>query len=269
MPAKWQQWMPFRIDAFKSSPAVQAMHPCARAGYLYLLACAWQTDDCTVPDDPIELADMSGLGDELWALHGPRILRKFGTGPGGRLQNSVCFEEWNEARRIFEARQSSANKTNSRSPNGHRTVTDGIAARSAYTRTGTVTGTETKTEKPKAPEMQAAITLMQVLGLASGDYDLKIMAQVIAFEAREAKTTPARAAEMLHILGKQGMERGEAVNTFWFKDRKFALDGKRANGHAPPNPGAQRQIERSEDEAKLIWESMSPAYKEANPWVSS
>ena len=48
MPAKWQQWMPFRIDAFKGSPAVQAMHPSARSGYLYLLTYAWQTDDCTI-----------------------------------------------------------------------------------------------------------------------------------------------------------------------------------------------------------------------------
>src|ERR1700678_549405 len=105
MPAKWQQWMPFRIDAFKGSPAVQAMHPCARIGYLYLLARAWQTDDCTVSSDALQLAEDSGLGDELWALHSPRILRKFEAVNGnGRLRNQVCFEEWSEAKRIYERR---------------------------------------------------------------------------------------------------------------------------------------------------------------------
>ena len=149
MPAKWQQWMPFRIDAFKGSPAVQAMHPAARIGYLYLLACAWQTEDCTLSCDPIELAEQSGLGDELWAVHGPRILRKFGwTDDRERLRNDVLFDEWREAKRIFDARRQAADQTNStRSPNGHRDGEVGAPSRSADTRTGT--GTETKTEEQK------------------------------------------------------------------------------------------------------------------------
>jgi uncharacterized protein YdaU (DUF1376 family) len=103
MPARWQQWMPFKIDAFKSSPAVIAMHPAARAGYLYLLTFAWQTEDCTVPNDQMELAEISGLGDELWALHGPRILRKFEVLENGRLRNAACFEEWSAAEQVFMA----------------------------------------------------------------------------------------------------------------------------------------------------------------------
>ena len=106
MPAKWQQWMPFKIDAFRSSPAVQAMHPAARAGYLYLLSSAWQSDDCTIPADPLELAEMSGLGDELWQIHGPRIMRKFQPNcKPDRMQNPVLFEEWKTAKKVFDEGQ--------------------------------------------------------------------------------------------------------------------------------------------------------------------
>lgn len=102
MASKWQQWMPLKIDAFRASPAVQAMHPAARAGYIYLLLSAWQTDDCTVSADPLDLAETSGLGDELWALYGARIIRKFDEVEGGKLRNAVLFMEWQEAREIFE-----------------------------------------------------------------------------------------------------------------------------------------------------------------------
>jgi len=119
MPAKWQTWVPFKIDKFRGSPAVQAMHPAARWGFWALLASEWQTEDCTVPDDPIELAELSGLGDELWAKYGPRIVRKFecvapvgADGSPARLRNAVLFEEWREAKRIYEARLGSAQKTN-------------------------------------------------------------------------------------------------------------------------------------------------------------
>jgi uncharacterized protein YdaU (DUF1376 family) len=106
MAERWQQWMPFHIDRFRGSTDVQAMHPAARLGYLYLLASAWQTDDCTIADDPLELASASGLGDELWATHSVRIMRKFVTCEvAGRLRNSVVYQEWNEAKRIFEERQ--------------------------------------------------------------------------------------------------------------------------------------------------------------------
>jgi uncharacterized protein YdaU (DUF1376 family) len=159
MAERWQQWMPFHIDRFRGSPDVQAMHPVARIGYLYLLASAWQTDDCTISDDPLDLASMSGLGDDLWAQYCPRILRKFQCDEiGGRLYNPVLREEWSEAKRIFEARSAAAKKTTeTRSPskkrtvtvpkaNGHRMVSARRPVRSADTITGTTTGTETTTE---------------------------------------------------------------------------------------------------------------------------
>jgi uncharacterized protein YdaU (DUF1376 family) len=160
MPAKWQQWMPFKIDAFKSSPAVQAMHPCARIGYLYLLACEWQTDDCTIPSDPLDLAEMSGLGDELWAIHGPRILRKFDPTQDGRLTNQTCRREWEEAKKVFEARQKAADRTNNnRWSIGDRTVTERGPNRSADTRTGTGTGTVKQFPRGKREAVNTSIPL--------------------------------------------------------------------------------------------------------------
>jgi len=122
---RWQQWMPFHIDAFKSSPGVRAMHPAARSGYLYLLAFAWQTEDCAIPSDPVELAEISELGDELWAEHAPKILRKFvKVEATDKLRNQKLFSEWTEAKRVFDARSASAERTNTkRSPHGQRTVT--------------------------------------------------------------------------------------------------------------------------------------------------
>lgn len=141
MAERWQQWMPFHIDRFRGSPDVQAMHPSARAGFLYLLCSAWQTGDCSLSSDPVDLAVASGLGDELWGIHGPRILRKFAM-VDGCLRNEVLEKEWADAKRIFESRQEAARKTTqTRSPIGHRTptysVTDGTPSRSADTITGT------------------------------------------------------------------------------------------------------------------------------------
>ncbi len=124
---------------------VQAMHPAARSGYLYLLAAQWQSDDCMVPSDEEELAALSGLG-VLWGEFSRVILRHFPAVDDGKLRNDVCFEEWSEAKRIFDSRRQAANTTNSRSPHGHRTMRKRSPVRSADTRT--VTETVTETEEP-------------------------------------------------------------------------------------------------------------------------
>lgn len=161
MPAKWQRWMPFEIDAFKGSPAVQAMPPAARLGYWYLLSDAWQTDDCTIPSDPIDLADRSGLGDELWAIHGPRILRKFSPIENtGRLRNEAEFERWSDAKRIYDARQNAADRTNKqRSPSRSPSADRADPARSLDTRTETETYTNTETStKTKKPSVKGRLS---------------------------------------------------------------------------------------------------------------
>jgi uncharacterized protein YdaU (DUF1376 family) len=186
MAKPWQQWMPFYIDRFRGSPDVQAMHPIARIGYLYMLASAWQTEDCTLQNDLLDLASISGLGDELWAQYSARILRKFETTEDGRLRNRVLFQEWSSAKRIFDARSEAAKQTTAkRSANGDRSgdrsgdrtvteaKTDGDRAkteRSADTITGTLTGTETNTgtEKPST----LALTSVEVP--AGGVFELPL-----------------------------------------------------------------------------------------------
>lgn len=153
--------MPFEIDAFKGSPAVQAMHPVARIGYWYLLSDAWQTDDCTIPTDPIDLADKSGLGDELWAIHGPRILRKFDPVEGSdRLRNTAEYDRWLDAKRIYDLRHIAADRTNKlrspsrsplQSPSADRDASVTLTlARATETETETGTNTKAKEQKPSA-----------------------------------------------------------------------------------------------------------------------
>lgn len=106
MAEHWQQWMPFHIDRFRGSPEVQAMHPIARWGYLSLLSSQWQSEDCTLSSDPLDLASASGLGDELWSQYSARILRKFPPQENGeRLRNEVCYVEWQKAREKFESKR--------------------------------------------------------------------------------------------------------------------------------------------------------------------
>ena len=141
MAAKWQQWIPFHIDRFMASLSVQAMHPAARWGYWCLITRQWQSEDCTITADELQLAEMSGLGDELWAAHGTRILRKFQSVEDGRLRNAVCFAEWQDAKRVYDKRRENADRTNSvrspsRSPSENGTVSDSSSSRYAYTQTG-------------------------------------------------------------------------------------------------------------------------------------
>lgn len=117
------------------------MHPAARWGYWCLITRQWQSEDCTITADPLELSEISGLGDELWAAHGSRILRKFERLEDGRLRNPVCFDEWLGAKRVYDKRREAADRTNnerspSRSPSINGAVTDSQASRFAYTQTG-------------------------------------------------------------------------------------------------------------------------------------
>ena len=111
MPASWQQFIPFYIDAFKSSPAVQAMHPAARAGYWYLLSQAWQSEDCALPADDKRLMEISGLGARLWKKHRANVLENFETLDDGRLRNVVCHRLWQEAEKVSKRNAAAREKT--------------------------------------------------------------------------------------------------------------------------------------------------------------
>ena len=73
-------------------------------------------------------------------------------------------------------------------------------------------------------EFMAATSLFEELGIAAGPYDIQMLAQVIAFAARDAHTDVDEARKYLLGAASVAKERGEVVNTFWFKDRKFAQE---------------------------------------------
>ena len=187
MSARWQQWFPFHIDSFRGSPAVQAMHPSARAGYLYLLSHQWQSEDGTLPGDDASLCELSGIGTQLWGRHRASILRKFSVGLDKRLKNIRLDDERREAKRIFEARQAAALRTTSvRSYHGDRTVTDGRPSRSADTITGTDTDTTTKTKTKPSRAKRASGEVKH-----SGDLrHVACKAEIFAYYQAKNQTDP-------------------------------------------------------------------------------
>lgn len=99
-------------------------------------------------------------------------------------------------------------------------------------------------EPPTPPPVSAgadgeflfATGMFQELGLAAFPSDIRIVAQVIAYEARSAQTDSENAAQFLLQAAQQAIRRGEVVNAFWFKDRKFAT----GESHAKRNRSQAR-----------------------------
>jgi hypothetical protein len=90
-------------------------------------------------------------------------------------------------------------------------------------------------------ELMAAVWLLGEIGLAGGTSDVQIIGQVIFYAARDAKTDVQTAAEFLVQSAKAAMERGETVNTFWFKDRKFIQEPNNGrSGKGKPSAAKQR-----------------------------
>jgi hypothetical protein len=164
MAERWQQWMPFHIDRWRGSVHVQAMRATARIGYLYLLASAWQSDDCSLCTDEAELQIQAGLDDEEWREHAEKILRRFTKRDDGRLVNAVLLSEWKRAEEKFKANQARAEATNrKRAANAERSP----EPHEAHALTGTDTGTGTETEKTlasTAPAVPAAASVRPVRG---------------------------------------------------------------------------------------------------------
>ena len=163
MAERWQQWMPFHIDRWRGSVHVQAMRPAARIGYLYLLAAAWQSDDCSLCDDHEELQIQAGLDDEEWKENSEKILRRFTKREDGRFVNAVLLSEWKQAEEKFKGNQARAEATNrKRTKNVGRTPDDREAH--ALTGTETLTGTSTGTGKTFA----STATAVPATGAARG-----------------------------------------------------------------------------------------------------
>jgi hypothetical protein len=87
-------------------------------------------------------------------------------------------------------------------------------------------------------EFMAASWLLEEMGMAGGAYDVQILAQVILYTAREGQTDAEGAATILRDLGQAARARGEPVDVFWYKGRKFTQEA--GNGKAKPGVVKQR-----------------------------
>jgi hypothetical protein len=90
-------------------------------------------------------------------------------------------------------------------------------------------------------EFMAANWLMEEAGFAGTPGDVRIVAQVIAAEAKVAGCDAKGAAEFLLGACQRAQERGELVNVFWLKDRKYTLEGQNGRtGKSKPSPAKER-----------------------------
>lgn len=160
MAERWQQWMPHDIDSWQGSANVQALSNLAYRAVHNLILDMWKQVDCALPTEDRELAKRSRVGVS-WADCRDEVLEYFSDRTeNGKITHRVTFKKWNEAREVYEKRQSAAKKTNAqRSAHGDRdgdrnaqpTVTAPKASRSADTGTRTQTSTGTSTEKKQKP----------------------------------------------------------------------------------------------------------------------
>lgn len=88
-------------------------------------------------------------------------------------------------------------------------------------------------------EFMLASGLWEELGIAAMPNDVRSLAGVIAMEARTANTSAEEAQDFLLGAARRAQERGDVVNAFWFRDRRFTGNG---NG----NKRAAIEAERAE-----------------------
>jgi hypothetical protein len=74
-------------------------------------------------------------------------------------------------------------------------------------------------------ELMAATYLLEEIGMVATFRDIELVAGVIRYAARDAHCDIQEATEQLTVWAKAAIDRGELVNVFWFKDRKFMQTG--------------------------------------------
>lgn len=83
----------FYPDSWLSSRDVELMGPAGEGAYIRLLCYAWLEEDCGLPTDDEELAQLSRLGSKEWnGKVGQRVKSKFRE-EGGRLFNDRLLDE--------------------------------------------------------------------------------------------------------------------------------------------------------------------------------
>jgi uncharacterized protein YdaU (DUF1376 family) len=82
------------------------MTPAEEGAYTHLLALAWNSRDCSLPDDDDALASLSRMGSD-WIKSSEKIRKGF-TAKGGRLYPKKLLELFKEASEVSESKTKGA-----------------------------------------------------------------------------------------------------------------------------------------------------------------
>jgi uncharacterized protein YdaU (DUF1376 family) len=108
LPAKWQTWMPFHINEWKSDVDILALSAAAYRAHSYLLMTAWRQEDGMLPDDNTFLANHSQMFGR-WLGVRDEVLELFKR-DGDRLYSPRTIASWRRNKAVFE-RQSAGGRT--------------------------------------------------------------------------------------------------------------------------------------------------------------
>ena len=279
------------------------MERTCRWGYWMLLCRAWQSEDCTVSADPLDLAQDSDLGDDLWAQYGPRILRKFEVLENGRLRNAVLFDEWKTAKSKFEkaycsedelrrvrseagkkgakAKWEMANQKHLPSGEGQKMANSTEQDSTEQTiqkpsRAKAARATKTAIADERHTDFKEAIRAYWNSKNAGIDMPWGPMeGKQLGMWLREApNVTLEQFKGMLRGRFKSDVNHGERpaqwirwITSYLAPVDRFAKPFRAEAPAVPLVPGAQNQTPKSDAEALAMWESMSAEFKAANPWM--
>lgn len=98
----------FYPDSWLGSSNILCMTPAEEGAYIHLLCIAWNTDDCSLPDDDQQLSILSRL-DEGWFGLSAKKIRKCFIQSGGKLCNERLLRE-REKQRLYSLEMSKASK---------------------------------------------------------------------------------------------------------------------------------------------------------------
>lgn len=91
----------FYASDWLGSTKITLMTPAQEGAYIRLLAHAWNSDDCGLPNDDAKLAVLSRLG-EGWLKGGSEVLRECFIEKNGRIYNERLLNVWEEQKAWIE-----------------------------------------------------------------------------------------------------------------------------------------------------------------------
>ena len=223
MPAKWQQWYPHYIDGWNGSAAVQGFTDAAYRAYHNLLMAQFESEDGML--DPDRLAKSSRMGvrwnqpREGMPTISEEVMEEFESA-NGRVYNPRLRQEWLKAKEVFEKKRgpeltpeklselrSGAGKQGAKA----RWQKDGKTIATCHENmakswqndgyTGTVTETETSTEKQEPTPRKSAAVIPEWIPRDSWDGFVEMRKKIRAPLTTRAVTETIRDLEKLAKAG--------------------------------------------------------------------